>query len=104
MPTSAPISPPTAPPTPTPAKAPIIGPAAMSGPTPGIARDPIPASQPGAPPSKPPVLAPVAVPSGPFVFFSCSHSLLPALFGLRTGLRLFRSLALDHALTHHSYS
>src|SRR6185436_12909820 len=39
----------------------------MNGPTPGIASEPMPASQPSAPPSNPPVLAPTAVPSGALV-------------------------------------
>ena len=44
-PTRAPTKPPTAPPTPSPASAPMIGPAAISGPTPGIAKAPMPAKQ-----------------------------------------------------------
>ena len=39
----------------------MIGPAAMNGPTPGIASAPMPASQPTAPPSTPPVVAPFDV-------------------------------------------
>jgi hypothetical protein len=48
----------------------MIGPAAMNGPSPGIASDPMPASNPSVPPMAPPAAAPVAAPSGIFVPFS----------------------------------
>src|SRR5437870_3806247 len=66
IPTSAPARPPTAPPTPAPARAATIGPAAMKGPTPGIASEPIPTSQPRIPPSTAPDPAPAVAPSGAF--------------------------------------
>jgi hypothetical protein len=72
MPTKAPTMPPTAPPTPRPARPAIMGPAAINGPTPGIARAPTPASTPSVPPIKPPVVTPAAVPSGAFVSFTCA--------------------------------
>jgi hypothetical protein len=74
IPTKAPTNPLTAPPTPNPAKAAMMGPAAMNGPTPGIASAPIPASKPIAPRTTPPVVTPVVVPSGALVFFSCANS------------------------------
>src|SRR5438445_596973 len=64
MPTRAPTRPPTAPPAPAPASVAMIGPAAMNGPTPGIARAPTPARRPRVPPITPPVTAPVVVPVG----------------------------------------
>jgi hypothetical protein len=70
IPTSAPARPPTAPPTPAPARAATIGPAAMKGPTPGIANEPIPTSQPRIPPSTAPDPAPAVAPS------LCSQSFL----------------------------
>ena len=48
----------------------FIGPAAISGPTPGMASAPMPTSQPSVPPSSPPAPAPAVAPSGAFVFFS----------------------------------
>ena len=45
----------------------MIGPAAINGPTPGMASVPTPANQPRTPPSIPPVAAPVVAPSGAFV-------------------------------------
>src|SRR4029453_13421207 len=53
MPTRAPTRPPTAPPTPRPASAPMIGPAAMNGPTPGIASAPMPPNKPSRAPERP---------------------------------------------------
>ena len=50
----------------------MIGPAAMNGPTPGIASAPMPASSPSVPPMAPPAAAPVVVPSGALVCFSCA--------------------------------
>ena len=55
---------------PAPAMAARIGPAAMNGPRPGIASEPIPASQPRAPPRTAPVTAPVVAPSG--ALLACS--------------------------------
>src|SRR5687768_6925079 len=60
MPTNTPSSPPSAPPAPAPARAATIGPAAINGPMPGIARAPIPASQPNVPPMAMPDVAPAA--------------------------------------------
>src|SRR5262245_6919919 len=88
MPTSAPVIPPTAAPTAAPLSAAMIGPAAMNGPTPGIASAPIPASHPKTPPTAPPVPAPVAAPSGALVFFSCANSRLLALSGNKTEISL----------------
>src|ERR1043166_5340364 len=56
--------PPTAVPTPRPASAAMIGPAAMKGPTPGIAMAPIPANHPSTPPITPPVAAPEGASTG----------------------------------------
>src|SRR6266481_2453229 len=61
IPTRAPVIPPIAPPTPTPANVAIIGPAAISGPTPGIAKAPIPASNPSVPPNTAPVPPPAVL-------------------------------------------
>src|ERR1017187_5204710 len=61
-----PAIPPTAAPTAAPLNAAIIGPAAMKGPTPGMANAPIPAIHPNAPPMTPPVPAPATAPSGRF--------------------------------------
>src|ERR1700730_214940 len=83
-PTSVPVRPPAAAPTAAPARAAIIGPAAMNGPTPGIASAPIPTSHPNPPPSKPPAPAPVAAPSGAFVCCSWAKSRVPPLSGNRT--------------------
>ena len=79
------MTPPTAPPMPTPVKAAMIGPAAISGPTPGIANAPMPASQPSAPPTTAPDVAPVAMPSGALVPFSCAKSFVPTFSGSNTG-------------------
>ena len=89
-PTSAPSNPPTVPTTPTPASAVIIGPAAINGPKPGIARAPIPANQPNAPPTTTPVPAPVAVPSGALVCFSCAKSFVPWFSGNKTETSVLR--------------
>jgi hypothetical protein len=67
----------------------MIGPAAMNGPTPGIAMAPMPARSPSAPPRMPPVVAPVAVPSGAFVCFSCANCFVPWRSGSRTEMSLF---------------
>src|SRR5262249_1467302 len=77
IPTSAPVNPPTAPPAPRPASAAMIGPAAMNGPSPGIARAPIPASNPNVPPTTPPATAPLAGPPGTLVAFAVRISLSP---------------------------
>src|SRR5690242_8193640 len=57
-----PISPPATAPTPAPVSVATIGPAAMIGPMPGIARPMRLAASPAAPPTTPPVTAPVAAP------------------------------------------
>ena len=77
---SAPVNPPTAPPTPIPAKAAMMGPAAINGPTPGIASEPMPASKPRVPPRSAPAPAPAAAPSGAFVAFSAPMSFEPESF------------------------
>src|SRR5262245_2092135 len=84
MPTRAPVRPPTAPPTAAPESAAMIGPAAMSGPRPGMARAPMPASQPSAPPTTGPVPAPVAAPSGALVWLEMAKLLVPGLSGMST--------------------
>ena len=69
---------------PAPASAAMIGPAAINGPTPGIAKEPMPTSQPKTPPKTPPVPAPVAAPSGALVCCSCAKSRVPDLSGDKT--------------------
>src|SRR5262245_13759461 len=88
IPTSPPAIPPTAAPTAAPLSAAIIGPAAIKGPTPGIANAPIPAIHPNAPPTTPPVPAPATAPSGAFVFFSCAKSRVVPLSGNSTEMSL----------------
>jgi hypothetical protein len=61
----------------------MIGPAAMKGPTPGIARAPIPANNPSVPPTTAPVLTPAVTPSGAFVAFSVPISLEPRFSGIK---------------------
>src|SRR6185369_758610 len=68
-----------------------MGPAAMNGPTPGMASVPMPASQPSAPPTIPPVVAPVAVPSGAFECFSWPRSRDPRVSGNRTEMSSFEN-------------
>src|SRR5580700_6739338 len=80
---SEPIKPPTAPPTPNPARPAMIGPAAMKGPTPGIANIPTPASRPSAPPRTAPAPAPAAAPSGALVAFSVAIGREPRFSGSR---------------------
>src|SRR4030095_6674440 len=83
-----PIKPPTRPPVVAPIAAPlraaIIGPAAMNGPTPGMARAPMPASKPSAPPAKPPLVAPAVTPSEAFVDFTWPKSPVPDVSGRST--------------------
>src|SRR5690349_1269874 len=79
-----PTSAPTRPPTPRPANPAIIGPAAMKGPTPGIAKAPIPARTPSVPPITPPVVTPAAVPSGAFVSLACANSRVLRVSGSNT--------------------
>src|SRR5271169_1254995 len=92
-PTRAPVTPPTAPPTAAPLSAAMMGPAAMNGPTPGMANAPIPASQPSAPPKTPPVTPPVVAPSGALVCCSCAKSLVPPLSGSSTEISLLEKLS-----------
>lgn len=66
--------PPTVAPAAAPLRAAMSGPAAIKGPTPGIANAPIPASRPKVPPRMPPVATPVMAPSGALVFFSWENS------------------------------
>src|SRR4029453_4440315 len=102
MPTSAPTSPPTAPPTPRPASAPMIGPAAINGPTPGIASAPMPASNPNVPPIVPPAATPVVTPSGAFVCFSCAKSFDPCLSAIRTDTSALSKRAVTSSSTARS--
>src|SRR6185436_2054885 len=88
IPMRAPVIPPTLAPTAAPPRAAMIGPAAMNGPTPGMASEPIPASQPSVPPSNPPRPAPVAVPSGALVLCSWAKSRVPVLSGNSTEMSL----------------
>lgn len=80
MPTRAPANPPTVPPNAAPLSAAIIGPAAMKGPTPGMARAPIPTSQ----PNPAPTATPATAPSGALVFFSCAKFFVLPLSGKST--------------------
>ncbi len=89
----APVKPPTAPPTPKPANAPTIGPAAINGPTPGIARAPIPANHPSVPPITAPEPAPAATPSGTFVVFLVAKSFDPTFSGRSTETSVLRKPA-----------
>src|SRR5262249_37217220 len=75
-------------PTAAPLSAAMIGPAAMNGPRPGIARVPMPASHPRTPPRTPPDTAPVVAPSGAFVCCSCAKSRVPSLSGNSTEMSL----------------
>src|ERR1039457_2514428 len=77
MPIKAPVTPPTAPPTPNPARPAMMGPAAMNGPRPGIAKSPTPARRPNVPPITPPAVTPTVVPSGAFVSFSVPMFFVP---------------------------
>src|ERR1017187_1607181 len=92
-----PINPPAMPPAAAPMAAPlnavIIGPAAMNGPTPGMAKAPIPAIQPNAPPTTPPVPAPVTAPSGAFVLLVCAKSRVVVLSGKSTEMSLLEKFA-----------
>src|SRR5580765_1511267 len=92
-----PINPPAMPPTAAPTAAPLnaarMGPAAMKGPTPGMAKAPMPAIHPNAPPMTPPVPAPVTAPSGALVFFSWAKSRLVSLSGNSTEMSLLEKFA-----------
>jgi hypothetical protein len=81
---SAPVVPPIAPPAPMPASVATMGPAAMNGPTPGIASMPMPASHPNAPPITAPVPPPATAPSADFVPFSWPNSFEPTFCGKGT--------------------
>src|ERR1035438_5930524 len=85
--------PPAAAPMAAPLNAAIIGPAAMKGPTPGMAKAPIPAIHPNAPPTTPPVPAPVTAPSGAFVLLVCAKSRVVVLSGKSTEMSLLEKLA-----------
>src|ERR1700741_4149171 len=76
---------PTAPPTPAPASAATIGPAAIKGPTPGMARAPIPTSHPSAPPNTAPELAPAAITSGALLDFTVFSSFRAEVFRKEDG-------------------
>src|SRR4051794_35568773 len=78
------MPPPAVAPTAAPLSAAMIGPAAMNGPTPGMASAPMPASRPSTPPVTPPVAAPVVAPSGALVAFTCPMSCLPSVSGSNT--------------------
>src|SRR5262249_57810883 len=82
------LHPPAAPQTATPERVAKVGPAAISGPRPGIAKAPIPASQPSAPPRIAPAPAPVVAPSGALVAFSCPRSRVPPRSGARIEISL----------------
>ena len=69
----------------------------MSGPTPGIASAPMPASNPNAPPSTTPVLAPAVAPSGAFVDFSVPISRVPRFSGNKTEMSPAENPALTNA-------
>src|SRR5512139_871927 len=77
----------------------MIGPAAMKGPTPGIANVPIPASQPSAPPRRPPVPAPTVAPSGALVDCSWAKSRDVPWSGKRAEMSLFENPALRRSST-----
>ena len=59
----------------------MTGPAAIRGPTPGMASAPIPANKPRVPPRTAPDPAPVAAPSGALEFFSVAIGLEPRFSG-----------------------
>ena len=99
MPASAPMRPPSAPIAPAPASAATIGPAAINGPSPGIASAPMPVSQPRTPPAMPPAATPVVAPSGALVFFSCAKSLVPSFSGKSTEMSVLRKPALRRCST-----
>src|SRR5664279_2162329 len=92
-PMSPPAMPPTAAPMATPLNAATIGPAAINGPTPGMASAPIPAIQPNAPTTAPPVTAPVTAPSGALVCFSCAKSWLVPLSANKAEMSLLEKFA-----------
>jgi hypothetical protein len=83
MPIKAPTRPPAVAPTAAPLKAAMIGPAAIKGPSPGMAKAPMPASHPRAANDSPGSSA-VRAPSGAFVPFSKAKSRVPALSGSNT--------------------
>src|SRR5689334_19945572 len=93
------MTPPTTVPDPTPVSAAMIGPAATSGPSPGIAMVPMPIKAPRMPPIAPPVTVPAAAPSGAFVCFSCARSLVPSFSGSRTEISVFRKPACSSPAT-----
>src|SRR5579883_2166089 len=99
MPTRAPTTPPAVAPTAAPLRAAMMGPAAMKGPRPGIAKAPIPASQPNAPPRMPPVPAPVTAPSGAFVALRCANSLVLLVSGRSTEMSLLEKPAIFRSST-----
>jgi len=68
-----------------------MGPAAMNGPSPGMANPPTPASKPSVPPIAPPAVTPVAVPSGAFVCFSCANCSELWLSGNRTEISSYEN-------------
>ncbi len=61
----------------------MMGPAAINGPTPGMANAPMPARRPSAPPTKPPAPTPATAPSGALVLCSWAKSIVPCLLGKR---------------------
>ena len=70
----------------------------MNGPTPGMARAPIPASNPNVPPMVPPAATPVVVPSGALVCFSCAKSFEPWLSAIRTETSELEKLRADELI------
>src|ERR1700731_108808 len=82
------------PPAAAPPRAARIGPAAMNGPPPGIAKLPIPTSHPRTPPATPPAATPVAAPSGALVCCSWAKSLVPSRSGRSTETSLLEKPAL----------
>jgi len=68
-----------------------MGPAAMNGPTPGIANMPMPANHPNAPPMTAPAPPPATAPSADFVPFSWPNSFEPRFWGISTDTSVFRN-------------
>src|SRR5580765_1911176 len=73
----------------TPLKEATTGPAAMKGPTPGMASGPISATQPNTPPT----LEASATAPGPLVFLSCTEFRVSYVFGNRTETCLLEKLS-----------
>ena len=75
-----------------------MGPAAIKGPTPGIASAPIPASTPKVPPITPPVVTPAVVPSGALVSLTCANSFVLLVSGSRTEMSPTRKACRDQGV------